>query len=217
MSDSRTRGWFSTFTGQHVDVFAPQLEALVIEDIAHALALTPRWKGHTKAFYSVAEHCIACVFAELAVPDGVPTLADRDLHLLLHDASEAYLGDMQRPIKHRPELAGYRRIESVLQRAIYTRFGVDYTLSDDGHTILEPSWLKNIDTRMLVTEARDLFPKPPTWLAEPWVQGYLAYPTPVVPKQNPEAVERQFLAMYELLRSGEQFPRRRLALRRRSR
>lgn len=208
MSDSRTRGWFVTFTGQRFDVFAPDPATIDIADIAHALAFTPRWKGHTTCFYSVAEHAIACVYAELYHGDQA-TSAEYDLHLLLHDASEAYLGDLQRPIKHQPAMDGFRQIEHVLQAHIYRRFGVPFTLSDDGHTILEPSWLKTIDTRMLVTEARDLFPRPLPWLAEPWVQAYPAYPTPLVPKQNPEAVERQFLAMFELLKTGEPFPRRR--------
>lgn len=66
-----------------------------IADIAHSLANICRWNGHTKRFYSVAEHSF--LMARYAVEKGgdVPLA----VMCLMHDAPEAYLGDVTRPLK----------------------------------------------------------------------------------------------------------------------
>jgi len=81
--------WITTYTGKRFHYLDPQPEEIDIVDIAHALSLTCRFGGHCKEFYSVAEHSIRV--AEI-VPKEFQLLA------LLHDAGEAYTGDVQSPI-----------------------------------------------------------------------------------------------------------------------
>lgn len=108
-----------TFTGKYVDVFNPDPEMICIEDIAHALSYTPRFGGHLKYFYPVAMHSIYC--AEIVETDK--------LGALLHDASEAYLTDMPRPIKS--QMPQYKEIENNLMDVIAEKFGFTYPLSDE--------------------------------------------------------------------------------------
>ena len=86
-------GWFVTASGRRAFVEDPRACDLVIEDIAHALSNICRFGGHCSRFYSVAQHSV-CVSA--LVERTRPDLA---LHALLHDAAEAYVGDVIRPIK----------------------------------------------------------------------------------------------------------------------
>ncbi len=138
--------WIQVKSGGQFYPLAPRMEDIHIEDIAHALANQCRFAGHTKRFYSVAEHCwlVSCVVPE-----------EHALQGLLHDASEAFLVDVPSPVKHSPQMRGYREAESRLQRLIYTRFGVDPN---------EHKEVKLADMRVLVTEARDLMsPQHPEW------------------------------------------------------
>jgi hypothetical protein len=80
-----------TASGKIVNLFNPDPNTLWIKDIAHGLAHTCRWNGHTKSFYSVAEHCVR-------VADRLPK--EKKLTGLLHDAEEAYFGDIISPIKN---------------------------------------------------------------------------------------------------------------------
>ena len=94
----------------------PEKEKIIIEDIANALSLMTRANGHFPEFYSVGQHCIGCY--KEAVARG---LGERiALICLLHDASEAYIADITRPVKK--ELKEYLVIEKCLQNAIYERF-----------------------------------------------------------------------------------------------
>lgn len=100
----------------HFKPLEPKKEDILIEDIAHALSLMTRANGHFPEFYSVGQHCVGC-FREAAARG----LSDRiQLMCLLHDASEAYIADITRPVKR--ELKEYLGIESRLQDAIYERF-----------------------------------------------------------------------------------------------
>ena len=87
--------YITTYTGDHFDPTLPEAEHLHIEDIAHALSLICRGNGHVKTFFSVGSHCINC--AKEAAARGY---SDRlVLACLLHDASEAYLSDVPRPLR----------------------------------------------------------------------------------------------------------------------
>lgn len=100
----------------HFKPLEPKKEEILIEDIAHALSLMTRANGHFPEFYSVCQHCVGC-YRE-AVARG---LSDRiQLMCLLHDASEAYIADITRPVKR--ELKEYLGIERRLQDTIYERF-----------------------------------------------------------------------------------------------
>jgi hypothetical protein len=105
----------STFLGGRVYLEDPRVNRYSILDIAHALSLLCRYAGQCPRFYSVAQHSV--LVSERASP------ADA-LWGLLHDASEAYLVDVPRPVKYLPALAGYRELEARIQSAIVTQFGL---------------------------------------------------------------------------------------------
>jgi 5'-deoxynucleotidase YfbR-like HD superfamily hydrolase len=101
-----------TYTGIYVDVSNPQPDMFNIEDIAHALSMQPRFGGHLRRFYSVAQHSIFCA---CEVPHEYAFAA------LMHDASEAYLCDIPSPIKKLiPE---YKVIEEMVMKCIAEKFG----------------------------------------------------------------------------------------------
>lgn len=115
-----------------------------ITDIAHALSNQCRFGGHTIEFYSVASHC-------LLVSKVLPP--ELKLQGLLHDASEAYLVDVPRPIKYLPDFNRYREIEAAVQKVIYKKFGCNWPDPDEIH---------KADNLLLATEARDLM-RNPSW------------------------------------------------------
>lgn len=112
-------GWMETYSGQQFFFLNPRQDSILIEDVAHALSNLCRYGGHSRRFYSVAEHCLLLSgHVELMRPDDVQTQLDA----LMHDATEGYLVDMPRPIKH--VLKDYKRIEDGLAVAIAQRFGL---------------------------------------------------------------------------------------------
>ncbi|MBE6942300.1 MAG: phosphohydrolase [Ruminococcaceae bacterium] len=104
------------------DPLHPDTELIDIKDIAHALAMLCRANGHFKSFYSVCRHSINC--AKEAEARGYSRRVQ--LACLLHDASEAYLSDVTRPVK--AELPRYLEIEEPLQDCIWAMF-LDQPLS----------------------------------------------------------------------------------------
>lgn len=109
------KGMFNTRTGLLVDILNPTEEMICSEDIAHALNNVCRFGGHTHGHYSVAQHSI--LVAALA-PD------DMKLEALLHDASEAYLGDVIKPLKN---ILGsvYRDLEISFETLIGFKYRLD--------------------------------------------------------------------------------------------
>lgn len=94
---------------------APRPGEIRIRDIARGLATTFRYRSQTRRMYSVAEHSV--IVSLYVAPKHAR-------EALLHDASEAYLGDMVGPVKVAPVMAGFRAVEDRLQTAIYGVFGV---------------------------------------------------------------------------------------------
>ena len=84
-----------TFTGKMFDPIHPDPALIDIRDIAHALSCLARANGHFPTFYSVGQHCLNC--AREAIARGYSRRVQ--LACLLHDASEAYLSDVTRPVK----------------------------------------------------------------------------------------------------------------------
>ena len=161
---SRVGDWIQTYTGKAMFPLDPRVDEISLIDIGHALGNMCRFTGHSKQFYSVAEH--SCRVADLVPPE-------HRLCALLHDASEAYLSDIARPVKTQPQFAGYRVVEDKLQSTIYAKFGLGPEM---------PEEVRRADEIMLAIEARDLmWPLRPGWekwlvqigdtttsVAEPW-------------------------------------------------
>ena len=105
-----------THTGKFLDLLNPTPDMIDMEDIAHALAHLCRFTGHTQRFYSVAEHCVRMVQWGLPGPAALR---------LMHDATEAYIGDVSTPLK--TLLPNYGVIELDIRNAIAERFGFGIT------------------------------------------------------------------------------------------
>jgi 5'-deoxynucleotidase YfbR-like HD superfamily hydrolase len=106
-----------TNSGLFIDILNPDPAMICIEDIAHSLSHQCRFNGHTDQFYSVAQHCV--VMAVLYhTPESLRLTA------LLHDAAEAYLGDVVSPIKHL--LHDYHALEDHMNYIIAEAFGLQY-------------------------------------------------------------------------------------------
>lgn len=186
-------GWIQTFTGRKVNLADIRPDDIDIQDIAHALSLQCRFSGHTKKHYSIAQHC---VLVNLNCP------AFYQLWGLLHDASEAYLLDLPRPIKHRCGYETYRADEERCMQAVSARFGLSLTM---------PECVRRADELLLVTEARDLMaPLAPGWRFQV-ANGYTALEEKIVP-WDMRLAEIRFLERFATLYSELQKVRRELAL-----
>lgn len=136
--------WIETRSGRKFHFMDPKPEAVDIQDIAHALGNFCRYCGHTARFYSVAEHCVLMVRAAEKAGRNAQDL----LTILLHDASEAYIGDMTRPLKQQIPL--FKVIEDRIHFAVSKRFGLHWP---------HPEWLKDMDNRILHDERRQAMVK----------------------------------------------------------
>jgi uncharacterized protein len=118
--------WMQTYSGKAVDILDPKPEQISLMDIAVSLSRTPRYNGHTNRarIWSVAQHSLVC--ERLLSEDCGPLTR---LHVLLHDAHEAYLGDLIRPvilaIEQRSEGAfKWKWLTDTMDAAIYAYFGI---------------------------------------------------------------------------------------------
>ena len=172
--------YVSTFLGNRFFLTRPHIDDVAIEDIAHGLAYQCRFNGQTSAFYSVAQH-------SLMVMSLVP--AKLQFQSLLHDAAEAYLGDMVKPLKHLfPE---FSVIESRVIEIIGQRYAIDLS-----H--LDPA-IKRADLIALATEKRDLMPHS----TEAWsyLEGIDPLPDVIEP-MGPQAAKNAFLNAFATLWRG---------------
>jgi uncharacterized protein len=168
-------GAIQTFTGKFIKPLDPHPDDIDIRDIAHALSNMCRYAGHVNKFLSVAEHSVlACIYT-------IMQDFDYGLEALLHDATEAYLVDVPKPYKHL--LPDYCKYEAQLQEVI------DFKFKLKPHTKL----LKEIDTRLLVSESSLLFNPGIT------VEGVEPYPKFHLENFHPEEAEDNFLAWFEHL------------------
>lgn len=129
---TRYGDWMQTYSGKQFWPMDPRPEEIDIEDIAHALSMQCRYAGHCLRFYSVAEHCVHL---------SRQVSAENALWALLHDASEAYLVDVPRPVK--PYLTGYHRAEGAVMSAVCARFDLPLGM---------PAQVNEYDTRILSDE-----------------------------------------------------------------
>ena len=134
----------NTFTGKRFDPMQMTPEEVSLRDIAHALSLLCRGGGHMKYFYTVGLHSLNC--AREAASRG---WSDRlVLACLLHDASEAYLSDIIRPVK--VHLSNYLEIEDQIMSVIWQHFQLELTPEE------HKKW-KQIDDEILDSELKEMF------------------------------------------------------------
>lgn len=166
--------WIQTFTGRRFNPLAPDPAAIDVADIAHALSQLCRFGGHCRTFYCVADHSLR---VSRLLPPG-SALAG-----LLHDAAEAYVADLPRPVKR--QVNGYAEVEDRVLAAVCERFSLPWPL---------PQEVWDADDVMLATEMRDLMAPPPV----PWSLRQRPVPTQVVPLSAVQA-EWDFLRAFEEL------------------
>lgn len=165
--------WIQTYSGRRFNPTNPVPDAIVIQDIAHALSMQCRFSGHTRSFYSVAQHSVL-----------VSHICDSKDALwgLLHDASEAYLVDVPSPLKRSGQFDSYMRFEKQMQEAICKRFGLP---------LEEPVSVKKADKVLLATEARDLMGP----LRSDWTQPCDPLPFKIEPL-FPQEAKRLFMKRF---------------------
>lgn len=175
----QTYEYITTYSKIHFTPLSPCSEDICIEDIAHALSNVCRAGGHCKYFYSVAQHSIVC-YEEAKARGYCPKV---QLACLLHDASEAYIADIIRPVKK--HLLNYLEIESKLQKAIYDKFLAEDLLPE------EEVLVKNVDDSMLYYEFYALMGE------KIFDQAPKIYSTNDFSKEDPACVEEKFLKLYK--------------------
>lgn len=168
-----------TRSGLFVDPLDLRVEDIRIEDIAHHLGNQCRFSGAVVEFYSVAQHCV------LASKIVEPEFA---YDALLHDAAEAYLQDMARPLKNDPRFGQpYRGAEARAEKVIGEALGVRFPM---------PPEVKQADEIMLVTEARDLMHGTKDWKhftdVKPLPETLVSW--------SPKRARREFMSRYERLK-----------------
>lgn len=140
------------FTGAYMNVLDPNPDAINLRDIAHSLSLQCRYTGHVTQFWSVAQHSllVSAVCQETLSETSVDKQQRASIYGLLHDATEAYLCDLPRPIKQLTDLGGaYARIERRLASAVAKRFGLPEAFAD-------LPYVKLADTLVLGLESKHL-------------------------------------------------------------
>ena len=183
---SRTGDWIQTFTGVCFWPLDPRPEEIHLMDLAHALSMICRYAGHTRDFYSVAEHCV------LVSQHVAPKHA---LWGLLHDAGEAYTADIPRPLKR--HLNEWQPIEARIMAAVCERFG----LAPE-----EPDEVKHIDLAITADERAELM----SWCRRDWS----LLPDPIgahIQCLSPKEAKQAFIARYLDLIEGELNSRQRRA------
>ncbi len=170
-----TEHFISTFSGKKFHYLDPQPDEIDIVDIAHQLSLTCRFAGACREFYSVAQH-------SYLMTNLVPE--EYKMHALLHDASEAYLPDLPRPMK--AELPKFKEMEATILWAVWDKYGL-LGLESKGV-------IKEADNIMLATEARELMANTDGWAKLPEPSNLPIYPV------TPKLAEMYFMYCFNKLK-----------------
>lgn len=181
---TKTTDWKQTYTGKKFYPLEPDAELICIDDIARALSMICRYGGHVGRFYSVAEH-------SFILSQEFFSGWHYRLVALLHDAAEAYLGDLVRPLKHLPQFTFYRDAEDRLLKMIldkFCRFDWRLPLHD----------VKQKDSLLLAQEAQ--IPMLVPGGCDDWdlvdTYGF----TPTIKFRSPEESERLYLNEFHRLK-----------------
>lgn len=188
---SRVNGWKSlenkrkecrllTYTGHLFNPWYPEWDLINIWDISHALAGVSRFGAHTPSTYSVAQHSV--LVSRLCPPE-------HRLWGLLHDAAEAYIGDMISPVKR--TLPEFIKLEKILQKAICEKFGLSWP---------EPPEVKAADQRAYASESISMRNTNIGDADHPRIKGKGL--VPVFPLTAPQA-EEVFLKEYNMITGSD--------------
>ncbi len=180
----RKGDWMQTVSGRQFWPLDPRVGEIFIEDIAHSLSMACRYAGHCLRFYSVAEHSV--LMTRWLQANGYSQ--EEQLTALLHDAPEAYLVDVPRPVK--PFLTEYKSIEARLWLMVAAKFGVSPNM---------PSIVKFADESILADERQqNIAPCPVPWDLQHGPLGVtLQY-------WHPAQAKSEFLEEFERLTGGLQ-------------
>lgn len=171
--------YIETQSGTKFHFMDPQPDEILLTDIAYSLARTPRWGAHSDPIISVAEHSINV--SQMLMRCGYSY--EVQLQGLLHDAAEAYLGDIPTPIKRM--LPDFKALELIVEAAIFEKLEVPFPL---------PAIVKTMDTEAYRWEYRDLMSG-----------GSMCNPpngtrSPLKPCESPEVIELYFLSLFAELK-----------------
>lgn len=182
---ARTGDWFCTYTGVKFYLTDPHPDDVRIKDIAHALSMICRFGGHTTEFYSVAQHLVHCTDL---VASWEPENVKLQLDTLLHDASEAYLGDVVRPLKY--SMPKYLDLEAKTMDVIYEGLKIEFP------NVMDNATIKLADDTLLMTERQEFIRhKDNDWRID-------AKPLDIeLGSLSPTAAEYQFFTKYHELRA----------------
>lgn len=180
--------WVETYTGKKINLLSPDPYSIDIRDIAHGLSQVCRFSGQCCHFYSVAQHSLNMAI-ELHKRGCGPRL---QLLGLLHDATEAYIGDMPSPLKQL--MPTYREIEKRLEKAIWTGL----------HITPPAQWEKDIikrtDELLLRYEAQNLMVCRDSWNRK-YIQGKILLSPKNFDYTEPSIIESKFLNAFTSLTS----------------
>lgn len=174
--------WIETYSGHKLNVFDIDPDMIDPVDIAHALSMNCRFNGHVKKHLSVAEHSVHC--ALMVSPEN-------RFQALMHDAAEAYVSDMPRPIKH--EIPAIVELDKIITKAIFDKFDIEYPICEE---------VKMVDLMLCKAEARDSGMDTKSW-PDDGIDVSLHH----VPSYwSPEEARKTFLNMFECIMSEIRLP-----------
>lgn len=192
-----TGPWFQTFSGAQVNPMTLEPQDVHLADVAHALSMICRFNGHSTRHYSVAQHSVHGTHLALT-SEAFATPLDRQRlarWFLIHDAAEAYLVDMPRPVKYADQFhddarwtKGFRSLEYAVQEICNQRF-----MGRQPSRSMEEA-VKDLDNVMLATEREQLI----NHHGIDWNLPLPPYPQKL-PIWTPEEAERQFIITYRAL------------------
>lgn len=162
--ERRPGGWMQTYSGEQVWPLDPRPSEIHLDDVVAGLR-EPRYRGQTREVYTVLEHSVyvSCMAEKLARERGYDDVVQRQAARLglMHDASEAYIGDVARPLKYQPVMKGYRDLEKRWEAAIADRFLLKQV---NAYKYMVAALLvKECDDRIVLDEVEALMIDPDMW------------------------------------------------------
>lgn len=192
----RFGAWSQSYSGERYWSLDPLPEEVHLVDIVQGLVNAARYRGQTKFFYPVLTHCVLVSRAveQRALEKGWSFQASKDAAFegLLHDASEAFLGDVARPLKRMRTMREYRNVEAKWEHAINNAFNIQPTKQTT-------KLVKEVDTRIVLDEIWVLMKDPTMWERSGRYPGL--EPLGIeIPNWTREECIRQFYTRYNELR-----------------